>query len=138
MLIKILTVALLASLVGLGFLYVKSSGQSAQLRANAIALEQANQAITDLKQSLKRQATISKETDKIVTKAVIKTAEVTKKAAALNTKVLKINKGVVDGKIDNSVADAAYLDSMWSAFCEADPSNSKCATRQPNPRFTSR
>lgn len=138
MTIKVLSVALaIAVLVALGT-GVYGYKQNVDLKAKTILLATAQQSIKDLNKSLEKQAIISKITDEVVNEAVSKTKEVTIKATELSNTVVRTNKGVVDGKINAAVADAIYIDSMWEAYCEANPSADKCTTRRTHTGLSSR
>lgn len=80
--------------------------------------------------SLERRSIISDKTEDIVTSAVVKAQELTIKASNLRDKIDETKKGVGNGSISNTLADAAYIDSMWDAYCEAKPSSDRCTSRQ--------
>lgn len=85
--------------------------------------------------SLERRSTISDKTEDIVTSAVVKTQELTIKASNLRDKIDETKKGVDNGSVNNAIADATYISSMWDAYCEAKPSSDRCTTRQSTPRL---
>lgn len=104
-----------------------------QVRQNAIVKTQLKQATTDVisaNKSLKVRSDISDKTEDIVTDAVIRTQELTIKASKLRDKIDETKKGVDNGSIDTALADAAYIDSMWDAYCQAKPSSARCTSRQ--------
>lgn len=101
-------------------------------------LKEATANVVAANKSLAIRSNISDKTEEIVTKAVVKTQELTIKASNLRDKIDETKKGVDDGSISNAIADAAYVDSMWDAYCEAKPSASRCASRQSHTGLPSR
>lgn len=138
LLVKILSGLLFVCLLSMAVMAIHSSNQASELKATSDLLVTANNSIAELNRSLSKQKDVSKVTDQVVANAIAKTTEVTTKAKELSSRVVKINRGVVDGKINDTVADAAYIDSMWAAYCEAKPSDNQCSTRRIDPRFSSR
>jgi hypothetical protein len=109
-----------------------------EVKHNAVVKTQLKEATANIvaaNKSLEVRSAISDKTEDIVTKAVVKTQELTIKASNLRDKIDETNKGVGNGSISNAVADAAYVDSMWDAYCEAKPSASRCTSRQSTPRL---
>ena len=104
-----------------------------EYKANTIVKNQFKEATANVvaaNKSLAVRSVISDKTQDIVTKAVIKTQELTIKASNLRDKIDETKKGVDNGSISNAIADAAYVDSMWDAYCEAKPASPHCTTRQ--------
>lgn len=105
--------------------------QTSRLDKVSVQLSLTKEEIVGLKQSLAKQTKISDVTEDIVTNAVVKTAEIVQVTKSINGKVDKTAEEVKDGKINNSIATAAYVDSMWDAYCEASPYSTakRCTTR---------
>ena len=104
-----------------------------EVKHNAVVKTQLKEATANVvaaNKSLEIRSAISDKTEDIVTKAVVKTQELTIKVTNLRDAIDKTKKGVDNGSISNAVADAAYVNSMWDAYCEAKPSASRCTTRQ--------
>lgn len=109
-----------------------------EFKHNAVVKNQLKEATANVvaaNKSLQVRSDISDKTEEIVTKAVVKTQELTVKASNLRDKIDETKKGVDNGSISNALADAAYLDSMWNAYCEAKPSSSHCTSRQSTSRL---
>jgi len=110
-----------------------------EVKHNVVVKTQLKEATANVvlaNKSLQTRSVMSDKTEDIVTKAVIKTQELTIKASNLRDKIDETNKGVGNGSISNAVADAAYVNSMWDAYCEAKPSSDRCTTRQPPTRLS--
>lgn len=104
-----------------------------EFKGNTIVKSQLKEATSNVvaaNKSLQVRSTISDKTEDIVTQAVVKTQELTIKASNLRDKIDETKKGVDNGSISNAIADAAYVDSMWDAYCEAKPASPHCTTRQ--------
>lgn len=95
-------------------------------------LTQAKEDLSSLKSALDKQIKISDVTEEVVTNAVVKTAEITQASVKISKKVDKTNQEAKDGKINYNIASAAYVDSMWDAYCTATPTStsSKCTSRR--------
>ncbi len=133
-LIRNILIGALAVLLGL----VCTMGMIAHMKSEALAKLKADKALVDqqvleLQTSVKTQQVVAKTTDVVVTKAAEETAKTTTKVVEANKKVDKITKQVADEKISTADADAAYLDSMWDTYCEAQPAVDRCTSRQPTP-----
>lgn len=112
-----------------------------EMKKNVVVKSQLKEATTNViaaNKSLQVRSDISDKTEEIVTKAVVKTQELTIKASNLRDKIDETSKGVDNGSISNTLADTAYIDSMWDAYCEAKPSNPRCATRRTSARLPSK
>jgi hypothetical protein len=104
-----------------------------EFKRNVVVKDQLKEATANViaaNKSLELRSDISDKTEDIVTHAVVKTQELTIKASNLRDKIDETKKGVDNGSISNALADAAYIDSMWDAYCEAKPTNPRCTTRQ--------
>ena len=130
MLTKILAFLLLLTLALSAFLGIYNRHTDKQLKQVNAQLLQSRQEVVDLKSSIEKQSKISDMTEDVVTKAVVRTAEITKRTSSINQKIDKTSQEVKDGKIDPSFAAATYVDSMWDAYCEASPSSDHCTARQ--------
>lgn len=123
MLTKILAFLLLLTLALLGFLSLYTKHTTSELKQANIQLSLSKNEINDLKKSITVQSKLADATEEAVTTAVVKTAEITQKTSDINKKIDKTTKEVKDGKIDPKFAAAAYVDSMWIAYCEANKSS---------------
>lgn len=123
--VLVLLVALLASL-----LY--GSGQHKKNLSYAETLAQTQEQLKQANDSLRKQQAVATITDTVVTSAVEKTKVATKKTQETVKKVDIITKQVANETISSADADAAYVDSMWEAYCEAKPASDKCTSRQPS------
>lgn len=128
---KILGFLLLSTSVAVLCLLAYAKHESNKLDIANVQLSLTQEEIKSLKASLTKQVKISDTTEEIMTNAVVKTAEITERAVEINNKVDTTSKEVNNGKINSAVASAAYVDSMWSAYCEASPSSTakQCTSR---------
>lgn len=104
-----------------------------EIKSNVVVKSQLKEATANVvaaNKGLQVRSDISDKTEDIVTQAVIKTQELTVKASKLRDKIDETKKGVDNGSISNALADAAYVDSMWDAYCEAKPRSDRCTSRQ--------
>lgn len=121
---------LIAIVITMGYMSHRKSEALIKLRQDKAFVDQQ---VLDLQSSIKAQQKIAVTTDEVITHAAEKTVETTTKVVETNKKVDKITKQVADEKISTADADAAYLGSMWDTYCEAQPANDRCTSRQSAP-----
>jgi hypothetical protein len=105
--------------------------QSVKLGEANLQLKTLNDYVAQANKSVKTQSVIADVTDEVVTNATKRITTNTSKGTAIKAVVDNVTKKVANEKISNSVASAAYISSMWDAYCEAEPGNGTCTTRQP-------
>lgn len=113
-------------------------GMMAHSKSEALAKLKDDKAVAEaqvlqLQASVKTQQRVATVTDTVVTKATEETVKTTTKVVEANKKVDKITKQVADEKISTADADAAYINSMWDTYCEAQPAVDRCTSRQSTP-----
>jgi len=94
-----------------------------QMRSLNDKIEQANE-------SVKIQSVVSEVTDKVVTNATQRIMTNTQKGTAIKAIVDNVTKKVANENLSNTFANAMYANSMWDAYCTADPSDGACSSRQ--------
>jgi len=132
--IRNILIGALAVLLGvIGFMGMVAHSRAQQLIQLKTQKALVDAQLLELQQSVKTQQHIAVTTDNVITKAAEETSKTTVKVVEVNKKVDKITKQVADEKISSGAADAAYLDSMWDTYCEAQPAIDRCTSRQPAP-----
>lgn len=128
-----LFLALALTVIGEG-LYIRAT------RAEHAALKATNQALTDAlsqaDKTIEQQKQAAQATDKIVAATAQVVNDNNSVKTELTKKVNKVAEQVANEEITDSVADAAYTRSMWTAYCKAKPADRSCTTRQPPPSLS--
>lgn len=126
---KLVTVIVGVLLLALAGETVYIQMQHAKMQETTDKLIQLNQRVEEANRAVKTQAVVSDVTDEVVTTATKRITTNTQKGAAIKAVVDNVTKRVANEEISNTVASAAYTNSMWDAYCTAEPSNSACSAR---------
>lgn len=104
--------------------------QNIKLGESAQQLKDLNQKVVEANEAAKTQMEVAKVTEQTVTAATKRINTTTERGVAIKTAVDNVTHRVANEQISNTVASAAYIDSMWDAYCEAEQDDSACASRQ--------
>ncbi len=128
---KVLAGVVLVLIVALSVTLLYARREHAESLSYAQSLALTQDQLKQANESLRKQAVVADITEAVVTTAVEKTKATTKKTQETVKKVDTITKQVANETISSADADAAYVDSMWEAYCQAKPMADKCSSRQP-------
>ena len=117
-------IACLLILIGVGGFFLKH-----EISSNAVnkqQVEQLSRSVNNYQIVLDMQNDLQKSINLQVTYTIEAKNASNQRLKIINQKVDETSAKLKEGKITSSAADAAYLNSMWSAYCEANPSDSEC------------
>jgi Flp pilus assembly protein TadB len=135
---KVILGVALALAVLLGFQSYLYKVQSQKLAQQNLQMKQLNDNIEVANKAAKTQAVVAQVTDEAVTSATTRIMKNTERGEAIKAVVDNVTKKVANEKLSSTVASAAYANSMWDAYCTADPSDSACSTRQSTNKLSNR
>jgi hypothetical protein len=126
------------AIVGILLITVCVLGWTSLHEYKKVAVNQ--QQISDLNVKLQAAQVAAKRAQKVqnitndtVAKVALQTKQTTLNTQKINQKVDTITGQVKNGQISDDAADAAYVSSMYEAYCSAVPSDrSKCPAGQSN------
>lgn len=121
--------SLLALLALESYFYKVQNDNLAQANAQ---MKDLNSKIEEANKTVKTQAVVAEVTDEAVTNATKRILTNTERGVAIKAVVDNVTKKVANEKISNTFASAAYANSMWDAYCTAEPGDSTCTSRQPS------
>ena len=105
--------------------------QTSKLAAQTVQMQQLNEKIVQANKSVKIQDAVSKVTDAAVVATTTKITTNTQKGLSIKAQVDNVAKKVTNENLSITVANTVYVNSMWDAYCTANPSDSACSARQP-------
>lgn len=105
--------------------------QSVKLGAATTQIASLSNKVVEANHTVAVQGSVAKITDETITSATKRINTNTEKGTAIKAVVDNITKRVVNENLPSTVANAAYINSMWDAYCTADKSDSACSSRQP-------
>lgn len=126
---------MLALLIGLSVLvvgeYLHIKDQSSKI-ANERSLNTAlEDSLDKAYQTINSQKKSAEITDQVVTSTTQTVADNNQTKEDLTKKIDDVAKQVANEEISDTIADATYTRSMWTAYCKADPTSVTCTSRQP-------
>lgn len=128
--IKIMLGVVLTLTVLLGIETYLFKAQSDKLAQVNQRMEQLNQNIAKANEAVETQTLIAETTDQVVTSATKRIMKNTERGEAIKAVVDNVTKKVANEKLSGTIADTAYVNSMWDAYCTAKPSDRSCTSRQ--------
>lgn len=104
--------------------------QSEKLGETKVQLKELNDGIKEANKSIQTQTVVAAATEAAVVQTTNRITSNTEKGTAIKAVVDNVTKRVANETISNTIANVAYVNSMWDAYCTANQGDSACTGRQ--------